>query len=294
MPSLEFSLLLHRALEARVTHLCGLVEDSAWASEPERLHQVRVASRRARAVLDLVRPEVYPGLRRQSRRLRRLTRALGLTREMDVHALYLESLAPGVQGLAVGAALEHVLEILGARCAKARRRMARRLAGNPLRKLPGLLEVPALPDPFLPGDLAADLRAALEAPLAAALAPLPGLLEREDPEALHRARIRVKRLRYALEVLGEGLPEPPEAELRLLRELQTALGDHHDRTTLEALLRGLYGELLARGRHRLASGILELTAYVEEARLAAWASVRGAIAAVAAADLPARLCPERP
>jgi CHAD domain-containing protein len=291
MPSLELSLLLHRALEARVTWLCGLLAPPDWAADPERLHQVRVASRRVRAVLDLVRPEVYPGHDRQCRRLRRLTRALGLTREMDVHALYLERLAPSVPGLVVGAALEHVLEALDRGRARARRRMGTRLEGHPLRKLPEILVVPSLPDPFLPGDLDREVRQALEPALRAALSPLPGLLEGEDVEALHRVRIRVKRFRYALEILGEALPARPEAELQGLRDLQTALGDHHDRATLEAFLRSLYGGLEARGRSRLASGILELTAYVEEARMAAFGAVRAAAPAVGAEDLVARLWP---
>jgi CHAD domain-containing protein len=291
MPTLELSLLLHRALEGRVNHLCGLLAQEGWASDPEQLHQVRVASRRVRSVLDLVGPGIYPGHRRQARRLRDLTRALGLTREMDVHALLLEGLAPGAPGMAVGAALEHALERLDRRRARARKRMAARLEDDLALKLPGLLKVPALPDPFLPGDLAAEVRQALEPPLEAALAPLPGLLDQEDREALHRARIRIKRFRYALEVLGEALPASPEDELKHLKAVQTALGEHHDFATLEAFLGEVLQGLEARGRARLASGTLELTAYVGEARLAAFGAVHSAITALAPEGFAARLWP---
>lgn len=294
MPTLELSLLLHRALEGRVNHLCGLLARPGWIADPEQLHQVRVASRRVRSVLDLVGPGIYPGHRRQARRLRELTRTLGLTREMDVHTLHLEGLAPHAPGLTVGAALEHALELLDHHRARARRRMAARLEDDLGRRLPEILKVPALPDPFLPGDLAAEVRQALEPPLEAAMAPLPGLLAQEDREALHRARIRLKRFRYALEVLGEALPASPEDELQRLKVLQTALGEHHDLATLEAFLRGILQGLEERGRARLASGTLELTAYVEEARLAAFGTVRSAIAALAPEGFATRLWPGEP
>ena len=287
MHALELSILLHRALEARVEHLAGLLADPAWQEDPEGLHQVRVGSRRLRSVLDLVRPELYPGFRRQGRRLRGLTRALGLTRELDVHSAWLERLA--VPGLATGSALEHALEVLEAKRGKARRAMARDLEGISLKRLPDLLKVPSLPDPFVPGNLAGDVWDALDPRLEAAFSPLPGLLEREDPPALHAARIRVKRFRYALEVLGAAFQAPPEARLRQLKELQTALGEHHDLAMLEELLQDIYEGLATRSRARLASGTLELLAYVGEARLGAYERFRTAAAAMPLAAFRAAL-----
>ncbi|BDU74881.1 CHAD domain-containing protein [Mesoterricola silvestris] len=278
MHALELSILLHRALEARVEHLAGLLADPAWPSDPERLHQVRVGSRRVRAVLDLVRPELYPGFRRQGRKLRALTRALGLTRELDVHSAWLERLA--VPGLATGSAREHALEVLDARRARARRAMARNLEGNPCRHLSDLLEVPSLPDPFVPGNLAQEVWDALDPMLEAAFSPLPGLLGREDPPALHAARIRAKRLRYTLEILAAAFPAPPVEGLRQLRELQTALGEHHDLAMLEGFLQELQEGLAARARAKLASGTLELLAYAGEARLGAFERFRAAAAAM--------------
>ena len=99
---------------------------------------------------------------------------------------------------------------------------------------------------------------------------VPDLLDREDPVGLHGLRIRVKRLRYTLEVLGEAFLRPPEAELHHLKDLQTALGEHHDRIMLEALLQELYEGLAGRNRKTLALGTLEVLAYVGEARLNAF------------------------
>lgn len=290
MPALEFSLLLHRALEARVGVLTALLERPGWMEDPEALHQLRVASRRTRAALDLAAPELYPRHRAHRRRLRRLTRALGLTRELDVHAAYLEDLARRVPGMATGAALEHAQELLEVRRAKARRTMARRLAGHPCRKLPELLRVPSFPDPFRPGDPAAETWAVLEPQVDAAFAPIPGLLGQEDAGALHRLRIRMKRLRYALEVLAEAFQAPPEASLAGLKELQTALGEHHDRAMLEAFLQELWQGLSGRGRAHLAGGALELLSYVGEDRLRAFERFRRAAQALPERDLRGALC----
>ncbi len=280
MHALEMSALLHRALESRVEYLMGLLAVPGWQGETEPLHQVRVASRRVRSVMDLVRPELYPGFKRMNRRLRRLTRALGSTRELDVHVIYLEELRGKVPGMATGAALEHALEVLESHRARARRAMGRRLTGTGLKRLPDLLEVPSFPDPFVPGDLASDVWASLEPPLECALSPIPGLLDREDVAALHNLRIRVKRLRYTLEVLGEAFPVPPGVQLAQLKELQTALGGHHDLATLEALLQDRYRGLLDRERKTLASGTLEVLAYVSESRLAAFERFRSAALAM--------------
>lgn len=275
MRSLELSILLHRALEARVDYLAGLLAQPGWQEDPEQLHQVRVGSRRVRSVLDLVQPELYPGFKRHGRKLKRLTRALGSSRELDVHAMHLQDLAARVPGLATGAALDHALEVLETLRAGARKKMARDLAGKPFKNLSGLLAVPSLSDPFQAGNLAEDVWDALAPLLEGAFAPLPGLLDKEDASSLHGVRIQVKRLRYSLEVLGAAFPQAPEARLRQLKDLQTALGEHHDLVMLEALLQGIYGGLKERNRKVLASGTLEVLAYVGEARLNAFDRFRG-------------------
>ena len=270
---LELAVLLHRALEARVETLMQLMAEPGWQGDADGLHDVRVASRRVRAVLDLVQPDLYPGYRRQTRKLRMLTRALGRTREMDVHMAILEDLGRQVPDQAGGPVLEHLLEAIGHRQRKARRAMAATLEGLCLKHLPRLLQVPSLPDPFRPGDLAGAVWAGLEPWLEGAF-PTPDLLDQDDPAALHALRIRIKRLRYALEILAAGFQSPPEAQLRHLRALQTALGDHHDRATLEAFLARLHQGLANRGRTRLAAGAASFLVHLGEERLIAFEQYR--------------------
>jgi hypothetical protein len=167
--------------------------------------------------------------------------------------------------------------------------MARDLEGNPFKHLPDLLKVPSLQDPFLPGDLASDVWNALDPLTEAVFSPLPALVDLEDPPALHAARIKVKRLRYALEVLAEAFTGGADAQLRQLKELQTALGEHHDRVMLEALLQELHDGLAGRNRRTLALGTLEILAYVGDARLNAFDRFRTVARALPGAAFRAAL-----
>jgi CHAD domain-containing protein len=273
MYCLELSILLHRALEGRVETLMSSLSVPGWQEDPEGLHDVRVASRRMRAVLDLVQPGIYPGYKRQCRKLKALTRALGRIREMDVHMSLLEEMGQRVPGLATCSGMEHALERIELRRRKARKAMARDLDGLDLDNLPRMLLVPNLPDPFRAGDLTGTIWDCL-APWLEGAFPGPGLLDQEDAVALHALRIRVKRLRYALEVLGAGFAAPPEGRLKHLKALQTALGSHHDLATLEALLESLHQGLEARGRAVLAAGTQDVLVHIGEERLIAFEQFR--------------------
>ena len=273
MYCVELSILLHRALEARLETLMKGLSAPGWQEDPEGLHEVRVASRRLRAVLDRVEPDLYPAYARQGRKLKRLTRALGRTREMDVHISILEQLGRQVPGLANAAPMEHALEVIEEHRRKALKAMSRDLAGLSLKGLPQLLEVPSLPDPFRAGELSRAVWDCLEPALDGAFPPA-SLLDQEDPRALHLLRIRVKRLRYTLEVLGPAFAHPPEGQLKYLRALQTALGDHHDRATLEAQLEELQHGLALRCRPVLAQGILDILGQLGEERLVAFEQFR--------------------
>src|SRR5207245_10563416 len=59
------------------------------------------------------------------------------------------------------------------------------------------------------------------------------------PEAFHRLRVRVKRLRYALETLGGLGGRPLRRMVRRLEALQEVLGGQQDAVTQAAWLRGL-------------------------------------------------------
>ncbi|MFN7958676.1 MAG: CHAD domain-containing protein [Holophagaceae bacterium] len=273
----ELAILLHRALEVRLARLRELLDTPGWPREDEPLHQVRVAARRLGAALDLVDAEVYPAHKGQRRALKRLVDTLGLPRELDVQAGHLREYHGQAATPAQAAVLEHLLEQVDRARAKVRRAMRKELDRLRLPGLDRLLEVAALQDPFQATSLQEAAWACLEARAETALAGLAALCAQEDAAALHKARVRLKKLRYAVEALEAAFAEPPAAILKELRGLQTLLGEHHDLATLEALLWKAEEGLRERGRAALGAGVLDLLGSVAEARRAAFdAFVRAA------------------
>ena len=266
----ELAILLHRALEVRLARLQELLAAPDWADQDEPLHQVRVAARRLGAVLDLVDPGAYPAHKGQRRALKDLVDILGLTRELDVHAIHLHARHAGTRTLCQTAVVEHLQERVDRERAKARKSMRREIGKLKLPDLRRLLEVPSLPSPFQPASLQEAAWEALAGRAAAALDPLPDLAAKEDPAALHKGRVRLKKLRYALEALEGAFAAPPEALLDRLKGLQSGLGEHHDLAALEALLWSEEARLRSRDRVVLCGGILEVLGDVAEARRAAF------------------------
>lgn len=266
----ELAILLHRALEVRLARLRELLADPDWSAREEPLHQVRVAARRLGAVLDLVDPEAYPAHKACRRALKDLVDVLGLPRELDVHALHLRKRHAEARTSCQTAVIEHLQERVDRRRAKARKAMQREVGRLKLPDLGRLLEVPSLPSPFQSASLQEAAWEALADRAAAALDPLPDLAAKEDPTALHKGRVRLKKLRYALEALEGAFAAPPVALLDRLKGLQAALGDHHDLAALEALLWAEEGRLRSHDRVILCGGILELLGDVAEARRAAF------------------------
>ncbi len=266
----ELSILLHRALEVRLARLQELLELDHWVDDMEQLHRVRVAARRLGAVLDLVDAEVYPGHKGQRRALKGLVETLGLPRELDVHAEQLRAHHLQARSTTQAAVIEHLLEQVDRNRAKARKAMEKQLDRLRLPDLRRLLDVPALQHPFQDTSLQEAAWACLEPRARAALGDLAALATNEDALAMHKARVRIKKLRYAVEALECAFAAAPEAVLKELQSLQTLLGDHHDLAALEALLWEAEGELRVRGRPTLCGGVLELLGDVAEARRTAF------------------------
>lgn len=173
------------------------------ADDPEYLHQARVAVRRLRSATALF-GKICPPPAEAMQRMAELGRALGVARDWDVFVLYtLPALLEKTS-----AAEQEVLK----RRAQAARREARKsmlaLAGQP-RVAADLLALhrwldalagaaPADDAPALLGFAGRKL-AKLHADV---LAGAAGFV-RQTPEQRHALRIRVKRLRYALDYLGD-------------------------------------------------------------------------------------------
>ncbi len=269
MHGVEFAVLLHRALEARVQELNDASAGDGGFGDPAVVHRVRVGCRRLRAVMGLLDEEAYPHLIGRAKALRGFTKDLGVVRDLDVQIAGLANLhATDTQSIH-RAALEHLLEIV------ARRRQKRlETLDTKLPSFAKLLKVPSLPNPFEGPTVTVEAWSCLGPCITEALSNISKLREQEDIEALHESRIQVKRLRDTMEALAPAFPAEPTGFLMELRAMQTALGYHHDQAALEDLLRRNLDHLTEAGRPTLSASLLGVLDTVAIARRQAFERFR--------------------
>ena len=196
----------------------------------EELHQMRVATRRLRAFLragrDLLDPVWTEPLREE---LRWLGGALGPARDLDV---LIDHLALGVKSLGrdrvEGSKLLRTLE---RERRKARRVLLAALESERYFTLLEALERPIATIADQPSleEIHADEHGRLRKAVRRLGVDAPD-------EQLHEARIKVKRARYAAELLGN------DAYVKAAKALQDVLGEHQDAVVAEERLRSLAGK----------------------------------------------------
>lgn len=221
---------LRTRLEAVWSELTGACRTR---HEPERVHQLRVATRRTIAALDAFR-DLVPA-RRQTwfvKRLRRIRRAAGDTRDLDVLTSRLtgaESEAAAGRSSLAERARDRLITML------ARRRDVSR---QPIREIR---------DELAAADWAGHVERLLDEVAVAGAGDTFGsyarrrfrpIMERffaradrrlSDAAEIHRLRIEGKKLRYAMEIFAGVFPAPVRASCQqALERLQESLGDFTD------------------------------------------------------------------
>jgi CHAD domain-containing protein len=227
-PRATTALLQRRARELR-RHLPGAATGDVTA-----LHQARVASRRLRETVPVLATGVSGGKAgRVRRKVRRLTRALGAVRELDVAVKILDELARRER--LPRTALEQVRGHVLAERDRRREVMFERLKGVDVEKLGRRLSTLA---GALQHSDSGEWRTALAARLAKRSVRLAAAMgdagQIYQPERLHRVRIAAKKLRYALEIAAETRSAAATSLVRLLKRVQDDLGRLHDLNVLEA------------------------------------------------------------
>ncbi len=275
------------------THVALLIRKrvevlASEAEDPEAIHDRRVAIRRLRVICELFQP-LAPDLplRRCLRRLKELGEALSPVREWDVNGELLEAILQGTEDGVGRAALEHLLEWAA---------LARRRALKKARAVLGAKELRALRVDLL--ELAAAMEGLLEDVAGPAYAwscvhpafqgafgNLAALSVQEEAEGLHEARIQLKRLRYTLECFEPAFQDGFQDLLGRTRQLQDALGTHHDHVVLGEFLRIRCGALEERGRMMLALGLRPCLEQVEARRVELFEAFRRAIPKPGAEEL---------
>jgi len=228
--------LVDRRARALFRHLPG-----ALGGGVRDVHQARVASRRLRELLPVFAAGLAGGKVPSTRRmLRRVTRALGGVREIDVSLATLAGVHdPGVPRAtteAVRAYLHHVRE-------ERRNQMLARLERVDTAKLQGRLEqIAARVD--APERMPV-WRSRLSSRLTTRAGALDAAIVHAGPvyaaEPLHAVRIAAKKLRYALELADESGAGSAKAMVKTLKASQDTLGHIHDLVVLASLV-GAAGE----------------------------------------------------
>lgn len=243
MPSTATSALLR----ARLTALVDSLPAARGGDEPA-VHQARVASRRLREFLPVAGADAGHAARRALKHVRKVTRALGPAREIDVALLHLAEFEQ--QGASPKSAIALVRRDLE------RERRARRAAMLDALSPVALEKLKKRVAPF---ERTSHDAGAGDAGLAEA-ARRVGHRARRLKQAiatagamyladrLHAVRVEVKKLRYALEVQRDLTRSRVSARIRQLKDAQELLGRLHDLEVLIERTRTVQAKAAARDR----------------------------------------------
>src|SRR5688572_4205006 len=217
---------------------------SARTGDVSAIHQARVATRRLREALPLV--ARGSSARKLARVVRRLTRALGPVRELDVALLTLQEL--GGQRDVPRAGVTALQQVIRQERSRMHQDMRRTIDRCRLDKLSEkLLTAARKHDALGPRPRATDPkqlqaargRAARRAErLAASIENAAAIYL---PDRLHEVRIAVKKLRYAMEIVRELSGSRAMVRIMTLKRAQDLLGRIHDLEVLIARTRAIQG-----------------------------------------------------
>jgi len=239
MPAVEAA---SQVLRMRLEAVDGLVDrlKADQDDEAERVHQLRVSTRRAGAALRVFRAFIKPSHRKRVRqRLKRFRQAAGDVRECQVHLKLLRNHLAGEPG-SLQIAIEHAIgrawtEEKDAEAAL--EAVARRRGGKPWRKWIKRT-LASVAEPYSPFNECSDEGRESLSVQAIAKQSLVGLIAQfraaaQDDLAtqakLHALRLCGKRLRYAIEIFGCCLEPSLREEFSAdLAALQDRLGDIND------------------------------------------------------------------
>jgi CHAD domain-containing protein len=211
-------------------------QNAAESGEAEPLHQLRVATRRLRATIDLFSTVIYAAqLKIYRRDIPWLGAQAGEVRECDVTSELITARAAKID-LDLKDAIAPMIVALGERRKSEFAKLCELLESKRYRSLLSKLSHPAVK------KVGADRRLGLVA--AQLIRPATRGASRfgkrlaDDAPALvfHKLRVRLKRLRYELEMMAPLGAKRHKKTLARLEELQEMLGLYHDVTVAAAWL----------------------------------------------------------
>lgn len=218
------SLLLQRQSRALKRHL-----PSAIKGDDTAVHRARVASRRLRESVPVLSTGVKGSKSNKARRkIRRLTRALGMVRELDVALKAVDELGNNGPEIPRSATDELRAHILAERQHR-REEMLEALEGVDTDKLSRRLASVAS---AIDASETLEWRRTLGKRLMRRAKRLAATIDEAGqlyaPDRLHQVRIAAKKLRYGLELAAQGGAKAADPLIRRLRRAQDLLGRVQD------------------------------------------------------------------
>ncbi|MGH8011874.1 MAG: CHAD domain-containing protein [Candidatus Binataceae bacterium] len=228
------------AMRMTLTHSVEILRDckvTAALGETEAIHHFRVALRRLRAALELMSGVIHGArLKLYRRELSWLMRAAAESRECDVTQQVLHARAPKLEP-ALADALAPVYKDLAVRRAQAHQGFVTGLNSRRFDLLLGRLSMPVLRK--LPSEAAVcAMLPAMTRRMARATGRFANKITPQSPPAMfHRMRIRIKRLRYVLDLMRAFGGKKMRKTAVRLAEMQELLGAYNDAVTAGRWLR---------------------------------------------------------
>jgi CHAD domain-containing protein len=224
------------------------------------VHQLRVASRRLRAFVDMFGSTVDPKLGDAlTPRLRQVTRAMREIRDSDVLSSNLESRLARATSEPERVALNHLLDRTKRRrrkhVTKAQRSLGEVEFGEVARLLRSMLDEIAVRSQAPSGSYELLAHVAYQPIVDAAREARARVEPTSTPEELHQLRLSLKQLRYASELIQPALGERFAEIQNRAKRLQTVLGDHQDHAELERLVTRRQEKALQSRRETLSVGL---------------------------------------
>ena len=232
-PLAQIRVMLGRQLREILRHDPG----TRLGSDPEDLHRMRVATRRARAVLRAGRPLLDPTWSEPLREeLGWLGSALGQVRDLDVLLAHLDAQMGELDNEERFAA-KRIGQGLDQERAEARGALLEALESERYVALLDSLGVAAPPPPQKPSE--AELAALAKAEFRSLKKAARDLGPESSDKDLHRVRVKAKRARYAAELAAPSVGKRAEEFVRSAKRFQDLLGEHQDAVVAEDKIREL-------------------------------------------------------
>ena len=232
-PKDHLNMMLQQQVNEMLLHDPG----TRLGKDPEHLHQMRVATRRFRALLRAARPLLIPEWTQNFRlEVGWLGGILGTVRDYDVLLQDLRGEADSL-GPLDHRAFERLLLLLENQRSIARATMLAALRSDRYLELLNRLEHTTTQIEIVKTDITLNQLAAKE--FHKLRKSVTRLSTNSSDDKLHRIRIRTKRARYAAELAERSTGKPASRFIRQAKKFQDLLGTHQDAVMTEQRLRDL-------------------------------------------------------